>query len=62
MDDYGKCRCCGCDYEAIRFEENEYYPNSVTPTGRTRIAVSHLECPNCGTKECVDDTFDGPWK
>lgn len=37
---------CGCRYK----------------TGRKRRAVSHLECPNCFTKECVDESFDEPWK
>lgn len=30
-------------------------------TGRKRIALSHLECPDCFTVECVDDSFDGQW-
>lgn len=37
---------CGCRYK----------------TGRKRRAVSHLECPNCFTKKCVDESFDEPWK
>jgi hypothetical protein len=28
---------------------------------QTCCACSHFECPYCGEKECVDDTFDGPW-
>lgn len=45
-------------------EEEEKYVNGYYPykTGRKRRAVSHLECPNCFTKECVDDSFDEPWR
>lgn len=44
-------------------EEEEIVENGYRyKTGRKRRAVSHLECPNCLTKECVDDSFDQPWR
>lgn len=64
---YSDCKSCGVPLEPVWFREKEitpqtgsrfYYP---TETGRTKKSCSHLECPNCLRKECVDDSFDGPW-
>ena len=30
--------------------------------GRVRQICNYLECPSCGLKESVDDTFDTPWR
>lgn len=63
---YGVCEC-GSALMPIWFTEEEYESISYSGgsmsvrTGRKRHAVSHLECPMCGRKECVDDSFDGPW-
>lgn len=60
-----ECPKCGSIMIPIWFTEEEvkhangYYPYK---TGRKRRAVSHLECPYCFTKECVDDSFDQPWR
>ena len=56
-----KCPSCGTEMEKIWFTEKEY-SKSGWFTGRTRRAVSHLECPECFTREAVDDSFDGPWE
>lgn len=60
---YGKCPICGTELEPIFFIEYEYETirGNLIKTGRKRRAVSHLECPYCFHKECVDDTFDGVW-
>lgn len=66
-DDYrfGFCPKCGYPLEPVCFIEEEY---KITKdgfrykTGRTRYAVSHLECENCLSRQCVDDSFDGPWR
>lgn len=61
--DYGVCSKCGANLEPVFFTEEETKTANgiMYKTGRIRHAVSHLECPNCLTKACVDDTFDGPW-
>lgn len=60
--DYGKCDRCGADLiPADWFEDIEYHPKTMLPTGRVRWAVGYIVCPECGEKYCVDDTFDGPW-
>ena len=59
-----KCYKCGSKMLPVWFTEEE---EAVTrdgcryKTGRKRIALSHLECPDCFTVECVDDSFDGQW-
>lgn len=53
---YGNCSECGSSLIPVWFIEEEY------ETGRTRKAVDYLFCPNCLNKECVDDSFDGPWR
>jgi len=57
---YGVCVKCGTPLVPEWFTDKEYNSRGY-PTGRVRRAVSHLECPKCWLKECVDDTFDGPW-
>ena len=61
MSKYGKCSRCGTELEPVWFTENEYTKNMVK-TGRTRLAVSHLTCKKCLNNECVDDSFDRPWR
>lgn len=59
-----QCCICGGSMEKVMFIEKEHKTTSmgvVYETGRQRYACSHLECPECGYKEIVDDTFDGPW-
>ena len=61
---YGiSCSECGCTMEPVFFTEDEYKTSngSLYKTGRKRLAVDYLICPCCLTKECVDDSFDGPW-
>lgn len=63
--EYGTCHKCGNPLEPVWFQEEEYRKGTIgtlIKTGRTRTACSHLECPRCFTKVCVDDTFDGPWR
>lgn len=57
---YGVCTHCGSPLAPIWFTEREYGRNNI-PTGRKRTAVDYLLCESCGHRECVDDTFDGPW-
>lgn len=64
MGHYGVCEKCGADMQPVWFTEEEYKVTNdgiMCRTGRERRAVSHLECPCCFTKACVDDTFDGAW-
>lgn len=60
---YGVCSKCGADLIPSWFTEEEvkYIGRSIVKTGRNKTSCSHLECPSCFTKECVDDTFDGNW-
>ena len=55
----GYCVICEHPLSKVWFDEPEY--KNHRPTGRYRRAVSHFLCENCGHKEAVDDTFDGPW-
>ena len=57
--DYGSCSC-GEKLNPVFFKEKEYDDFGI-PTGRTRMACSHLLCEYCGKSYAVDDTFDGPW-
>ena len=61
---YGECFECGSSLIPVWFIEKEYITKDgiMYETGRTRRAVDYLFCPNCFNKECVDDSFDGPWK
>ena len=62
---YGKCSSCGTELEAVWFIEAEEKYDSGTKTyyktGRKRKNTNYLECPICGHKECVDDSFAGEW-
>lgn len=65
MRQYGQCEYCEVELEPIWFLEEEYETTRdgyMIRTGRTRMAVSHLECPCCSKRYCVDDSFDGPWR
>lgn len=59
MSKYGECCCCGTALEAVWFVEYEY--DGMRKTGRKRDNISHLECPFCGKREVIDDSFAGPW-
>lgn len=54
-----KCQICDKVLIPYTFIDKEYVKN--IPTGRIRYAVSHLYCPMCGKKVCVDDSLDGIW-
>jgi hypothetical protein len=57
------CSRCGGTLEPVWYTEREYYPNSNTPTGRTRRNVNYLQCVSCLNKEIVDsDTFAQSWR
>lgn len=55
-----KCSRCGAVLTPVWFKDTEWVDGHRT--GRTRMAVSHFECHNCLAKQCVDNTFDGPWR
>ena len=59
-DKYGNCNKCDTALVPVYFIENEYDTANYT-TVRKRQAVSHLECPRCGLRFVVDDSFDGNW-
>ena len=67
MSKFGTCKECGSDLVPVFFTEEEEVlegpPGAryFCKTGRVRRAVDYLLCELCGHKECVDDTFDGPW-
>ena len=50
--------------EAVWFIDEEYktMQGMMYKTGRKRQAVDYLVCPVCYKRECVDDSFDGPWR
>lgn len=60
---YGICNKCGSQLFPVWFIEKEtkIVKGSLIYTGKKRKACSHLECPTCLKKECIDDTFDGEW-
>lgn len=64
MSRYGQCPECGADMEAVWFIDEEYktMQGMMYKTGRKRQAVDYLVCPVCYKRECVDDSFDGPWR
>ena len=65
MNDFGICHFCGGLLEPVYFIEEELKLTSdghLYKTGRTRRAVSHLVCSCCLKNQCVDDSFDGPWR
>jgi hypothetical protein len=64
QNEYGYCSECGAELIAVWFTDIEYelVGGVWLKTGRTKQAVSHLECEICGHRECVDDSFDGPWR
>jgi len=65
VPDFGTCPHCGYALEPVYFTEEEYQTTSFGvryKTGRTRRAVDYLVCEVCGKKQCVDDSFDGPWR
>lgn len=61
-----KCKDCGVKLEPIYFREKESYLDSYghyIETGRSRIAVDYLICPECLKKFIVDGDFgNGEWK
>jgi hypothetical protein len=59
--DYGACDICGTPLQVAWFIDKEFYPNSNTPTGRTKFAIDFLYCPYCGKQIIVDDSFDKNW-
>lgn len=67
MAKYGFCPQCGADLIPKFFIEKETVLvgpsgcSSYHETGRQRRAVDYLFCDECGAKEPVDDSFDGPW-
>ena len=60
---YGECLRCGSELIPIWCSKEEFEVNDgrLTYTGKTRRVCSHLECPSCLKKHCVDDTFDDEW-
>lgn len=60
MSKYGECDNCKTTLEPVKFVEKEYDVYNI-PTGRVRLAVSYLVCPECGEIFTVDSSFDGPW-
>ncbi len=58
---FDNCECGGV-VTAVWYEEEEFFPNSCTLTGRVRTAVSHLSCIECFSNFAVDDSFDRPWR
>lgn len=61
---YGQCKECGYSLTPIWFvdEEVKVENGRMWYTGGTRTACDYLICENCGSKYCVDDSFDGPWR
>jgi hypothetical protein len=60
---FGNCQCGG-NLLPVWFteEETKTVNGSMFKTGRKRKACSHLECSRCFKRECVDDSFDSPFK
>lgn len=60
---FGKCPYCGNDLSPVYGTEDEFIVenNHLIKTGRERRIVAYLQCKTCFKKQCVDDSFDGPW-
>lgn len=60
---YGSC-ACGGDLLPVWFTEEEQKLSGglMIPTGRKRRACSHLTCSKCMKNECVDDSYDTPYR
>lgn len=65
LNDKAICPRCEEVLEEVLFtEEEEIFDKDIhayIKTGRKRTNVSYLECPHCGHRETVDDSFAGPW-
>ena len=61
---YGTCDVCGADLIPVFFEDKEIVKEYGVEfkTGRKRIAVDYLQCPNCLKKYTVDDSLDKKWR
>ena len=65
---YKECSYCGASLDPVWFTEHEYESikiGSITTavrTGRKRYNIDFLECPVCGKKEIVDDSFATDWR
>lgn len=55
-------RCDRCGGVAVKVWFTEKETVRGIPTGRERLAVSHLECDDCGKHFVVDDSMDMPWR
>lgn len=63
VNDLVFCPRCGSLMYPVWFIDEEEKLDSagnLCKTGRVRRALSHFEC-DCGKKQNVDDSFDGPW-
>lgn len=49
------CPHCGEEMEKIMTRQTD-------AQGRSRQICDYLECPGCGQRESVDDTFDEKWQ
>lgn len=59
-EEFGRCEDCNIPL-AIGDTGKEYEYRNGCKTGRVKIIVGYLICPNCLQKYIVDDTFDGDW-
>lgn len=65
---FGYCPYCHAPLEAIWFKEYEYKRayvdgySSIYKTGRFRLNVNYLYCPDCEYQTTVDDTFALEWR
>ena len=65
---YGECSYCGAALEPVWFTEYEYESlrigshTTYVRTGRKRHNVDFLECPVCGKRYVVDDSFATQWR
>lgn len=53
------CEMCGTETRPVWFIESEW--DGGVRTGRKRRNISHLECPVCGKRYTIDDSFAGAW-
>lgn len=68
IERFGRCPHCDAVMEAMWFTEHEHkkaYVDGYTTiykTGRKRLNVDYIYCPECDYQSTVDDTYAMEWK
>lgn len=60
MEPYKFCENCGHWMTPIYYQDKNIYVKNGIKTEKNILRCSYLVCENCGSKECVDNSFDKP--